>query len=104
MAEPHPQLTIPGGFDMNWALDRGPGPALTLTSPKTGLSLEIETDQVGMQVYSGQTMPAPFVKCAALALEPQGFPDAVNHPNFPSVILRPGQTYRHRSVYRFRTD
>jgi len=102
LAQPHPQLTIPGGFDMNWALDPTPGRALTLTSPKTGLSLEIETDQVGMQVYSGQTMPAPFVKNAALALEPQGFPDAVNHPNFPSVILRPGQTYRHRSVYRFR--
>ncbi len=102
MAEPHPQLAIPGGFDMNWALDPGPGPALTLISPKTGLRLEITTDQVGMQVYSGQTMPAPFVKFAALALEPQGFPDAVNHANFPSVILRPGQTYRHESVYRFR--
>ncbi len=104
LAEPHPQLTIPGGFDMNWALDPAPGPALTLTSPKTGLSLEIETDQVGMQVYSGQSMPAPFVKHAALALEPQGFPDAVNHPNFPSVILRPGEIYRHRSSYRFRMD
>ncbi len=104
MAEPHPQLTIPGGFDINWALDRAIGPALTLSSPKTRLSLEIETDQVGMQVYAGQTMPAPFVKNAALALEPQGFPDAVNHPNFPSVILRPGETYRHRSVYRFRSD
>jgi aldose 1-epimerase len=104
MAEPHPQLTIPSGYDMNWALDRGNGPALTLTSPKTQLSLEIETDQVGMQVYAGQTMPAPFVRCAALALEPQGFPDAVNHPNFPSVILRPGEVYRHCSVYRFRID
>jgi aldose 1-epimerase len=104
MAQSHPQLTIPGGFDMNWALDSMPGPALTLTSPKTGLSLEIETDQVGMQVYSGQSMPAPFVRCAALALEPQGFPDAVNHPNFPSVILRPGETYRRRSVYRLRAD
>jgi aldose 1-epimerase len=102
LAKPHPQLTIPRGFDMNWALDATPGPALTLTSPKTGLTLEIETDQVGMQVYSGQSMPVPFVKHAALALEPQGFPDAVNHPNFPSVILRPGETYRHRSSYRLR--
>jgi aldose 1-epimerase len=104
LAEPHPQLAIPGGFDMNWALDPANGPALTLTSPKTGLSLTIETDQLGMQVYSGQALPAPFAKHAALALEPQGFPDAVNHPNFPSVILRPGQTYRHRSVYRFSSD
>jgi aldose 1-epimerase len=104
MAEPHPQLTIPRGFDMNWVLDPASGPALTLTSPKTKLRLEIETDQVGMQVYSGQSMPAPFVRCAALALEPQGFPDAVNHPNFPSVILRPGEIYRHRSVYRFRAE
>jgi len=104
MAEPHPQLDIPGGFDMNWALNPVSGPAVTLISPKTQLSLEIETDQVGMQVYAGQAMPAPFVKHAALALEPQGFPDAVNHPNFPSVILQPGQIYRHRSVYRFRSD
>jgi aldose 1-epimerase len=104
MAEPHPQLAIPSGFDMNWALASPPGPAVKLTSPKTQLSLEIETDQVGLQVYAGQAMPAPFVRCAALALEPQGFPDAVNHPNFPSVILQPGQTYRHRSVYRFRAE
>jgi len=104
IAESHPQLTIPSGFDMNWALDPAPGPVLTLTSPKTQLTLEIETDQVGMQVYSGQSMPSPFVKHAGLALEPQGFPDAVNHPNFPSVILRPGETYRHRSVYRLRSD
>jgi aldose 1-epimerase len=102
LVEPHPQLAIPSGFDMNWVLDPASGPAVTLTSPKTGLSLEIETDQVGMQVYSGQSMPAPFVKHAALALEPQGFPDAVNHASFPSVILRPGEIYRHRSVYRLR--
>jgi aldose 1-epimerase len=104
LAQSHPQLAIPRGFDMNWALEPAADIALTLTSPKTALSLEIETDQVGMQVYSGQAMPGPFVKNAALALEPQGFPDAVNHQNFPDVVVRPGSTYRRRSVYRFSMD
>jgi aldose 1-epimerase len=98
-----PQIALAHGVDHNWALDPGPAPQVELHSPESGLTLEIATDQPGMQVYSGQGLSHPFVKYGAIAFEPQGFPDAPNHPNFPSAILRPGQTYRHTSTYRFRT-
>jgi aldose 1-epimerase len=101
LARSHPQLEIGGGFDHNWALDPGGGEALTLSSPETGLALHIATDQPGVQVYSGQGLSGRFVPHGAIVFEPQGYPDAVNQPNFPPVVLRPGEVYRHRSVYRF---
>ena len=97
----HPQLEIAGGFDHNWALDRAAGEVLSLRSPESGVTLTISTDEPGMQVYSSQGLGAPFIKHGAIVFEPQGFPDAVHHGNFPSVALRPGETYRHRSLYRF---
>jgi aldose 1-epimerase len=97
LAQDHPQLALAGGIDHNWALS---GP-VSLACPRTGLSLTLTTDQPGLQVYSGQGLAAPFAPHGGLALEPQGFPDAVNQPGFPSVLLRPGQTYRRRAVYRF---
>jgi aldose 1-epimerase len=99
--ERHPQLDIAKGFDHNWALDAEAEQALELHSPKSGLTLTIKTDQVGIQVYSGQGLTQPLFKHAAIVFEPQGFPDAVNQPSFPDVVLRPGQVYRHRSSYRF---
>ena len=104
LAEPHPQIALARGFDHNWALEPAAAPCLRLRSPESGLMLEIGTDQPGLQVYSGQDLPAPFAKHGAMVFEPQGFPDAVNQPGFPDVVLRPGRTYRHRSAYRFRTD
>lgn len=97
LAERHPQLEIGGGFDHNWVLK---GPA-RLACPRTGLALTLATDQPGLQVYSGQGLTAPFAAHGGIALEPQGFPDAVNRPGFPDVVLRPGQTYRRRALYRF---
>ena len=104
LAQAHPQLTLAKGLDHNWALSEGAGPALDLHDPGSGLTLSIETDQPGLQVYSGQGLTAPFVKHGAMVFEPQGYPDAPNHPGFPSVFLRPGETYRRRSTYRFRVD
>ncbi|WP_158917299.1 aldose epimerase family protein [Caulobacter sp. S45] len=101
VAAPDPQIVMAKGIDHNWVLDRGPEPQVELHSPESGLTLHLATDQPGMQVYSGQGMGAPFFAHAAIAFEPQGFPDAPNHPNFPDTILRPGQTYRHTSTYRF---
>ena len=100
LARRDPQLELGGGVDLNWALDPGVQPALTLQAPD-GATLSLTTDQPGMQVYTGQQLQSPFVAHGGLALEPQGFPDAVNHPGFPDAILRPGQTYRRRSLYRF---
>ncbi|HTI66966.1 MAG TPA: aldose epimerase family protein [Caulobacteraceae bacterium] len=101
LARTHPLLAIGGGYDHNWVLRPGTGPAATLSCPRTGLSLGLATDQPGLQVYSGQGLAAPFAAHGGIALEPQGFPDAVNQPGFPSVVLRPGAVYRRRAVYRF---
>ena len=104
LAEAHPQLAIAKGFDHNWALDGGEERvALQLRSPESGVALAITTDQPGMQIYSGQGLKPPYPTHGAVVFEPQGFPDAVNQPNFPSVVLRRGETYRHRSRYRFRS-
>lgn len=100
VGDPDPQLGPGGGYDHNFALS-GAQPAVRLRSPKTGVTLEIETDQPGMQLYGGQGLKAPFVSYGWLALEPQGFPDAINRPEFPSVAVRPGEVYRRRARYRF---
>ena len=98
---PDAQLTLAGGLDLNWALKPDALPALALSAPD-GASLQLTTDQPGVQVYSGHKLQAPFLKYGALAIEPQGFPDAVNHQGFPDQMLRPGQTYRRSSRYRLR--
>jgi len=101
LAQAHPQLAIPGGYDHNWVLSAGAGPALALHSPETDLSLFVDTDQPGVQVYSGQGLKPPFAAFGGLALEPQNFPDAVNQPGFPEAVLRPGRLYRRWAAYRF---
>ena len=102
LAMQHQQLVLPRGYDMNWALDAGrEGPAAVLRSPESGLSLEIDTDQPGLQVYSGQGLGHPFVPHGAVVLEPQAFPNAVNTLAFPGVILQPGERYRRWARYRF---
>lgn len=67
------------------------GPAVSLFSAT--LTLEIETDAPGVQVFTGK----PF----GIAIEPQHWPDAPHHSNFPSILLRPGETYRQTTRYRF---
>lgn len=90
-----------GGLDLNWVLDRDTREALTLRSPASGLELHLSTDQPGLQLYSGQTLKPPFTPFSALAIEPQDLPNAVNQPNFPPVVVRPGAPYRRTARYRF---
>jgi len=101
-----------GDYDHNFVLNDYDGslrPAARLYEPVSGRMLEILTTEPGMQFYSGNFLDGSFAgkggvvyhKYAGLCLEPQHFPDAPNHPNFPSTILRPGETYKHVSVYRF---
>jgi aldose 1-epimerase len=99
LKDAHPQLALAGGIDHNFVLE-GRGVALRLYAPETGITLEVETDQPGIQLYGGQKMKAPWVSHQALAIEPQDFPDAVNQPGFPSTLVRPGETYRRRVRYR----
>ncbi|MEZ5378895.1 MAG: aldose epimerase family protein [Acidimicrobiales bacterium] len=72
--------------------------AIVLEHPASGRRLRITTNQPGVQVYTGQHFVPPQ---PSIAFEPQGWPDSPNRPDFPSCILRPGETYHHHSVYRF---
>lgn len=67
------------------------GPAATLASER--VQLDIETDAPGLQIYTGSEV--------GIAVEPQHWPDAPHHDNFPSILLRPGETYTQSSSYRF---
>lgn len=106
-----------GGLDHNWCLntysnDKGDDTqvAASLFSPKTGILLEVLTDEPGIQVYSGNflgtsTIPGKrgivYPKQAAVCLETQHYPDSPNHPEWPSPWLSPGHTYKSHCIYRF---
>ena len=70
----------------------------TLSSNKTGLSLTVESDHVGLQLYTGNFLPEAQT---ALCLEAQGYPDAINQENLPHDILRPGELYKRYVVYSY---
>uniref|UniRef100_A0A914X731 Aldose 1-epimerase n=1 Tax=Plectus sambesii TaxID=2011161 RepID=A0A914X731_9BILA len=80
-----------------------------ITSPKSGISLTIASNQVGAQFYTGDRISADaptvgkggktYAQCGGFALEPQACPDAINKPNFPSNVLRPDELYHHISRY-----
>jgi aldose 1-epimerase len=102
----------PGGYDHNYVLDKkGAELALAarLRDPTSGRVMEVWTTEPGIQLYTGNYLDGTLTgkggkvygKRAALCLETQHFPDSVNRPEFPSVILRPGQTYRQTTVHRF---
>lgn len=102
----------PGGYDHNYVLRGGKGQlrqAAILRGPKTGIQLTLLTTEPGLQFYSGNFLDGTLVgkggvkylKHHGLCLEAQHFPDSVNQPNFPSVILKPGQTYSQSTVHAF---
>ena len=104
-----------GGYDHNFVLNNWDGSlkfAARLYEPVSGRVLEILTTDAGMQFYSGNFLDGSltgkngvvYEKYAGLCLEPQHFPDAPNHPNFPSTVLRPGEAYHQTTVYRFLSD
>ncbi|KAL4398681.1 hypothetical protein AHAS_Ahas01G0316200 [Arachis hypogaea] len=104
---------LPGLYDINFAVDRKSKKHLNkvavVRDPVSGRQMELWSNQVGVQFYTsgmlnntvGGKDGAVYKKHAGIALETQGFPDSVNHPNFPSQIVRPGQIYQHYMVYRF---
>ncbi|OIJ66238.1 aldose epimerase family protein [Streptomyces mangrovisoli] len=109
----HAQQVLAKGYDHNWVLDKGvtarPEHVVTLRDPGSGRSLSIASDQPGLQFYSGNFLDASYTGTSgrtyrqgdALCLETQHFPDSPNHANFPSTVLRPGQTYRTSTVHTF---
>ncbi len=103
------QLAYGSGYDHNFSLREGSSPAVRLKSPVTGITMSVSTDRPGMQFYSGNFLDGSregksgrsYAHRSALALEPQSFPDAIHHPQFPSVVLRPGEVYHSVSAYSF---
>ncbi len=106
------QLHYGGGFDHNWVINRS-GNGLVLAArvaePGSGRVMEVLTTEPGVQFYTGNNLDGTIAGKAGrlygprsgFCLETQHFPDSPNQPAFPSTILRPGDTYRSETVYRF---
>lgn len=106
------QLLLHNGYDLNYVLDGGKNmkSAARVYNKKSGRVMELSTNEPGLQFYTANYVQNVTGKGgyvyqphAALCLESQGFPDSVNHPNFPSQIVRPGKTYKHNMVFTFST-
>ncbi|XP_027337998.1 aldose 1-epimerase-like [Abrus precatorius] len=106
---------LPGLYDMNYVLDKGSSEhfrkVAIIKDDVSGRKLELWSNQPGVQFYTSGMLKdtkgkdgAIYHKHAGIAMETQGFPDAVNRPNFPSQIVRPGETYKHFMVYRFTAE
>lgn len=106
----HPQVNDARGIDHNFVV-RGSGfrRAAMLTSPTTRTAVELWSDQPGLQVYTGNfldgtrrsTTGGRYRQGDGVALEPQLFPDSPHHPEWPSAVLRPGETYAAHLEWRF---
>ncbi|MDE6086233.1 MAG: galactose mutarotase [Muribaculaceae bacterium] len=108
------QLNNGKGYDHNWVLNtKGDDTtvAATLVSPTTGIQLDVLTNEPGIQVYAGNFLDGTvtgkggkvYNQRSAICLETQHYPDSPNKPEWPSVILEPGQTYNSHCVFRFST-
>jgi aldose 1-epimerase len=106
------QLKYAGGYDFNWVLNRTDTTSLVhaarVVDPTSGRTIDCYTTQPGLQFYTANFLDGSFagiggtyVRRGAFTLETQHFPDSPNHPNFPSVVLRPGQTYHQETVFQF---
>ena len=105
--------SVKGGFDHNWILNkRGTElqEAATVYDPGSGRYMEVLTTQPGIQFYSGNFLNGDlqvtkkgqiYIPHSGLCLETQHYPDSPNEPSFPSTILKPGETYRQTTVYKF---
>jgi len=109
------QLVYARGYDHNFVLNRtGNGLELAARAydPETGRILEVLTTEPGIQFYTGNFLDSTLLGSAgkqyrqtdAFTLETQHFPDSPNKPNFPSTVLRPGETFKSTTVYKFLTD
>lgn len=113
-----PQIVQAKGFDMNFVIDRGNAAAGTavaaalLHDPESGRTVRVATTQPGLQFYTGNGLDGSVVGSSGgtyrqgdgIALEAEHFPDSPNKPSFPSTELRPGQTFKATTIYRFEVD
>jgi aldose 1-epimerase len=110
--EANEQLKDGKGYDHNFVLNKHDvkAPVAIAIGDKSGIEMEVYTDEPGLQFYSGNFMQSKnSMKYGnrddfrtAFAMETQHFPDSPNQPNFPSTILKPGEVYKTSSEYRFK--
>ncbi|HWP99126.1 MAG TPA: aldose epimerase family protein [Vicinamibacterales bacterium] len=114
---PHPQLQRGRGYDHNfvltgWRPGGEPRRVARLVDPSSGRTLEVATTEPGLQLYTGNFLDGRitgkggrvYARRWGLCLETQHFPDSPNRPEFPSTVLRPGATYRSRTIFTFGVD
>jgi aldose 1-epimerase len=112
--EDNQQLKYGKGYDHNWVIDRtGAGLVLCATAydPKSGRAMDVLTTEPGVQMYVGNFLDGSLVGKAGkpynfrngFCLETQHYPDSPNKPAFPSVTLKPGETYKTTTIYKFYT-
>jgi aldose 1-epimerase len=98
----HPQIALAGGYDHCWVIDENTKVAGELYSPSSGVRMQVRTNLPGVQVYGAYHLATAYAGWHAVCIEPENFPDAPNHLNFPSSILRPGETHRSFMSFAFR--
>lgn len=113
LRDAHPQLLVGRGYDHNFVLTHQEVGGLELAArvhdPRSGRVLETWTTEPGIQFYSGNFLNGAVVgsggktyrQSDAFCLETQHFPDSPNQPDFPSTVLRPGETFTSRTIYKF---
>lgn len=109
---PNEQLQFGGGYDHNWIIDRVSDKVIELAAriyaPKSGIVMEVFTNEPGIQFYSGNFLDNSitgkeekrYQYRGAFCLETQHFPDSPNRPDFPSTKLSPGMEYKHTCIYK----
>ncbi|HEX4644836.1 MAG TPA: aldose epimerase family protein [Verrucomicrobiae bacterium] len=109
------QLKFGKGYDHNWVINKPTGQLAMMAfvhEPTTGRILEVWSTEPGLQFYSGNFLDGTLTGKGGwvyqfrngFCMEPQHYPDSPNQPNFPSVVLKPGQVYRNTIIYRFLTQ
>jgi aldose 1-epimerase len=99
------------GYDHNWVLNKsgaGLSKAAEVYEPKTGRVMEVMTTEPGLQFYTGNFLDGTlkgkgrtYPRRGAFCMETQHYPDSPNKPDFPTTTLKPGETYRTTTIYRF---
>lgn len=109
------QLNFGKGYDQNWVLNKEQEGAMTLAAtvyePQTGRFMEVFTTEPGIQFYTGNFLDGTVIGKSgkayesrnAFCLETQHYPDSPNNPDFPSVVLKPGEEYKTATIYKFST-
>jgi len=108
------QLKFGNGYDHNWVINKPAGELGLMArvyEPATGRVLEVLSTEPGLQFYTGNFLDGTITGKGgwvykfrnAFCMEPQHYPDSPNHPSFPPVVLKPGETYKNTIIYRFST-